>query len=298
MQRSIALLTVFVLLSACAGNRVNNKVDNKADTQSEIRLQGQPNFRDIGGYLTSDGRKVKRGAVFRSGELPRLTEEDVQYLEALEIRTVVNFLQQEEIDARGDDRLPENVRIMLLPISSGVDGDLPIKVLHARQTGDFTDVPVELNPELHRILIREAEQEYASLLRELAKPASIPLVFHCSHGVHRTGTATAVLLSALGVPWETVRKDYLLSNLYRKKEVEQRLVELQNRAAKTFAIKPEQVDMANINAFYILQPEYIDASLDEAIKRYGSMDNYIREGLGITDQEILSLRRQLLEPEK
>ncbi len=148
------------------------------------------------------------------------------------------------------------------------------------------------------MLIREANKEYASLIRELIKPDSKPLVFHCSHGVHRTGTAAAVLLSALGVPWETVREDYLLSNEFRKDEVEQRLVELQIRAAETFDIKHEQVDMTNINAFYILKPEYIDASLEQAINQYGSMSNYIREGLGITDNELVNLREQLLEQEK
>jgi protein-tyrosine phosphatase len=299
-MKRILLLTVFIFLSACNDGKDQAELssDTRSDTHSKARLQGQPNFRDIGGYLTSDGRIVKRGLVFRSGELPRLTEKDVQQLEALDIKTVVNFLQQEEIDARGNDRLPENVREIHLPIITETDPDLPVMVLRARQTGDFTDVPVELNPEVHRLLIREANKEYASLIRELIKSESKPLVFHCSHGVHRTGTAAAVLLSALGVPWETVREDYLLSNEFRKDEVERRLVELQNRAAETFDIKPEQVDMTNIKAFYILKPEYIDASLEQAISQYGSMSNYIREGLGITDDELVSLREQLLEPEK
>ena len=51
----------------------------------------------------------------------------------------------------------------------------------------------------------------------------------------------------------------------------------------------------NIEAFYILQSAYIDAALDEAIKQYGSMENYIRKGLGISDQEIKLLQDRLLE---
>ena len=315
-MQQLLLLTVFILLCACSRDQGSSdqsssdrpethletqpqtQPESQLETQLETQLQGQPNFRDIGGYLTRDGRKIKRGLVFRSGELPRLTEKDVQHLETLDIKTVVSFLQQEEIDGRGKDRLPPNVREIHLPIKTVVDPDLPVKILQARQTGDFTNVPAELNPELHRLLIREANKEYASLIRELARPASRPLVFHCSHGVHRTGTATAIILSALGVPWETVREDYLLSNTYRKAEVERRLMELRMSAAKTFDIKPEQVDMRNINAFYILQPEYIDASLEQAIKQFGSMSNYIREGLGITDNELVNLREQLLEQEK
>ena len=68
--------------------------------------------------------------------------------------------------------------------------------------------------------------------------------------------------------------------------------------ADTFLVEPEEVDTTNIKAFFVLEPSYIDASLDEAVKQYGSMDNYIRNGLGITDKELKSLREQLLEPMK
>ena len=261
------------------------------------KLTGQPNFRDLGGYKTSDGRTVKSGLIFRSGELPNLTNEDINKLETLGIKQVVNFLTDEEIAAHGADRLPNNVSTRQLPIAGGdaVGGGMAGAVLKARQTADFSQVPVELNPEIHRMAIREGTEQYAALLRELTDADKRPLVFHCSHGVHRTGTAAAILLSALGVPWETVRKDYLLSNEYRKDEVQGRLNQLRDRAAKSQGISPQQVDMTNINAFYILQPSYIDASLDEAVKQYGSMDNYIRDGLGIDNDLVKKLRDALLE---
>ena len=269
----------------------------QAANPSAVQLEGQSNFRDLGGYRTSDGRTVKSGLVFRSGELPRLTDDDVAKLERLGIKTVVNFLTNEEIKARGEDRLPEDVRELRLPLAGGdaEGGGLAGAVLRARKTADFSGVPVELNAELHRLTVREAGKQYAALLRELAEEKNRPLVFHCSHGVHRTGTAAAIVLSALGVPWNTVRKDYLLSNKCRKEEVAQRLEQLREQAAKNQGIPPEQVDMSNINAFYILQPSYIDASLDEAVKRHGSMENYIRVGLGIEDALIEKLRRELLE---
>lgn len=174
-------------------------------------------------------------------------------------------------------------------------GELAEAVSYARATGNFTEVPPELNAEIHRILIEQGREYYADLLRELASLESKPLVFHCSHGVHRTGTAAAILLSALGVPWETVREDYMLSNTYREEEIERRLGQLREKAAETFLIEPEEVDMTNIEAFYVLQPTYIDASLDEAVKQYGSMDNYIRQGLGIDEATIQALRDQLLQ---
>jgi len=261
--------------------------------ERHVLLDGQSNFRDIGGYKTTDGKTVKWRQVYRSGELPRLTNEDVEKVKKLGIKKVVNFLNENETKARGKDRLPNGTKEVSLPIES--EGGLVDVVLEARKTADFSKVPVGLNPELHRVLVQEADQQYAAFLRELADPKNRPLVFHCSHGVHRTGTAAAILLSALGVPWETVREDYLLSNEYRKEEVAKRVEQLRELAAKNQGIPADRVDMANINAFYILQPDYIDASLEEAVKQYGSMDKYIRDGLGITKEEIKSLRDALLE---
>lgn len=289
VKQLLFLFTFFAAAVVLAGT---------VEDKRHVSLDGQSNFRDIGGYITTDGRKVKWGEVYRSGELNKLSDSDVAKLDGLSIRTVTNFLTKVEIEARGHDRLPEGVREILLPMEAGNMGDLAAVVSEARQTGDFSKVPVELNPEIHRLLITEARQHYATLLREIANSANRPLVFHCSHGVHRTGTATAILLSALGVPWETIREDYLLSNKYREKEIDRRVNELQLAAARTLNINPEKVDMTNIKAFYILQSEYIDASLDEAVKRYGSMENYIREGLGITEKELVSLREQLLVPVK
>ncbi len=263
------------------------------DDRRHVPLDGQSNFRDLGGYETTDGRKLKWGEVFRSGELPRLSDADVDRLESLGVRTVVNFLTPAEIEQRGEDRLPAGVQKIAAPIA-GAEDELVLVVLEARMTGDFSAVPPELNADIHRILLTDAKEEYAALLRAAADPANRPLVFHCSHGVHRTGTAAAVLLSALGVPWETVREDYLLSNVYRAEEIDRRLAELRDLAAENQGVSPESVDTTNMEAFYRLQGAYIEASLEEAVEKHGSMEAYIRDGLGLTQEEIRTLRDQLL----
>ena len=259
-----------------------------------VSLVGQSNFRDLGGYESVNGRSLQWGQVYRSGRLVKLTDADVTRLEALGICTVVNLLTEDDKEAYGRDRLPTGAREVSLPIDSDTATRLSNQATTALKSGDFSKIPVELNPEIHRILIHDGQQQYAALLRLIADPANRPLVFHCSHGVHRTGTGAAILLSALGVPWETVRQDYLLSNQYRHDEVQKRLTQLRQMAAEKQGVALEQVDMTNMNAFLIQNGAYIDASRDEINKAFGSMADYFQDGLAVSQQEIVQLQEALL----
>lgn len=260
-----------------------------------IKLEGESNFRDLGGYEAADGRTVKWREVFRTGELGSLTDTDVGKLDDLDLKTVVNFLLPEEIEKDGPDRLPDGVELVHDPITGDRSAELSMIAHDAISSGNFDKLPAEINLEIHAILMDEAKEQYARLLRTLSDPDNRPLTFHCSGGIHRTGTATAILLSALGVPWETVRDDYLLTNVFNKDENEEALSKLRAKAAAASNVDPMDVDMTNVEAFYILEAAYIDGALRAAEKHFGSMDAYIREGLGISEEEVSDLRTELLE---
>lgn len=280
-------LAAALFLALCVSGEASGQTDHR-----HIELEGEHNFRDVGGYQTSDGQQVVTGCVYRSGRLPDLTDEDVAKLEEIGIKTVVNFLTEDEIEAAGQDRVPPGTKQVLLPIES--DDGMVAVILKARETADFSNVDASLNPGFHSMLVEQAKPEYAELLRAIINTDE-PLVFHCSHGIHRTGTATAILLWALGVPWETIREDYLLSNHYREAEVERRLNQFRQLIARKKQISADDVDMTNLNAFYILQPHYIDATRDQIVKEYGGIDGYLTQGLGLKDAEIANLRSRLLK---
>ena len=117
----LKVLSVSVVFvgSGCDRPQENSPKGSSNSPSRLIPLEGQDNFRDMGGYRTADGRTVKGRQVFRSGELPKLADDDVAALDELGVKTVVDFLTGEKIASRGEDRLPDGVR--KAPLSMDAD---------------------------------------------------------------------------------------------------------------------------------------------------------------------------------
>src|SRR5882757_5436452 len=166
-----------------------------------VPLEGGSNFRDLGGYRTADGRIVRRATVFRSAHLGNLTEEDRAALARLGVRTIV--------DLRGVSEAAETPHSI-----DGVD----CRVVGAKIRGAVADGSA--NPHLmmqfltdhYRDYPRRCAPGFRTLFATLSDGTHRPLVFHCTAGKDRTGFASALLLSLLGVPWESVMEDYLRTN--------------------------------------------------------------------------------------
>lgn len=257
-----------------------------------VPLEGQPNFRDLGGYEAADGRRLRWGAVYRSGELSQLSKEDVDKLAALGIRTVVDFRSPPEVAARGQGRLPPGAELRPMPIASS---DVFSKLIPMFLKGDFSLVPPNLLDRVNRLLVTEFTEQFGGLLRTLFEPARRPLVFHCTQGKDRAGFGAAMVLSALGVPWETVLEDYLLSNEYRKAENDKLLEMVRAFAASQGKAGAEEIAFERVEGLLYVKEQSLQAAHDEILERHGSIEAYLIEGLGASEKDLLQLREDLLE---
>ena len=289
--KSIILKSILLLffISACE-NRGDSS--SKEKFQRHIKLEGQSNFRDLGNYKTVSGERIKTGVLYRSGTLANISEMDKKVIESLGIRTVVNFLTEEEIAKRGSDNLPSDVRSVYLPIDG--NGNEISKLILARQTGDFTSMPVDFNYQIHKILPETGKNSYAAFFKVLADSTNYPIAFHCSHGVHRTGTAAALMLNMIGVPWEMVVDDYMLSKDYRQKENLKRINQLDSIARNNDINVDFDTNKANIEAFYILEPEYLEGTKYYIEEVYGSFENYFNQ-IGLSAEDVQNIRHNLIE---
>ena len=176
------------------------------------RLIGASNFRDVGGYVTTDGYRVQQGRIFRSNQLGQLTSQDLSQLETLGVHSVVDFRSDDEIAKAGPGLLTGAFR-HTLPIDPSIGYQLRTRLEGGQPIN--RQVTEELMCDLYRGFVRDHAGHFRRFF-ELLLAESTPLVFHCSAGKDRTGFAAALILSALGVSRDVVFQDYMLTNLLWK----------------------------------------------------------------------------------
>ncbi|MGD9884314.1 MAG: tyrosine-protein phosphatase [Reyranella sp.] len=174
-----------------------------------VPLEGGSNFRDLGGYRTKDGRVVRRGAVFRSAHLGNLTAVDRSALGRLGVRTIV--------DLRGINEAAETPHrvdgVDCRIVGAHIEPRLGDRIVAAVADGSASPhLMMQFLTEHYRDYPHRCAPGFRTLFATLSDGAHRPLVFHCTAGKDRTGFASALLLTLLGVPWETVMDDYLRTN--------------------------------------------------------------------------------------
>ena len=256
---------------------------------SRIELRGSRNLRDLGGYRTMDGREIKKGVLYRSDHLSKVTKRDVERVAALGVKTVYDLRGEEERE-RDPQRLPEivSMKVVSLPIFyQGLDPYVTarrIVISGDVEEGEFHDVMVEA----YRAYVLDFRTQWSLLLKGLAEPGTLPALIHCTYGKDRTGLAVAIVLRSLGVPRENVMEGYLLSNKFWESKTE--LYSCLANCASCF-----RTPRSEVRALMEVRPEYLEAAFAAIDEKYGSFEGYLHEGLGIDELTLQRLRSALLE---
>ena len=250
----------------------------------KLPFTGAHNFRDLGGYKTEDGKTVKWGKVYRSDNLHSLTDEDVKYMERLNIKSVVDFRSDEERNEE-PDRLTPNMTPILLPIKFEPEG-VTETLMQDLTFGDLDSS--NLLRDFNVILVKEFTEEYRQFFRHIVDNGGEPFVLHCTAGKDRAGFGSAMILTVLGVPREKIIEDYLKTNKYVSDHVDRKLLETE---LKTFF----RADSDNLRKINLVEERYIQAAFDTIDSHWGGMDRYISEGLNLTEEDIEKIRNYYLE---
>jgi protein-tyrosine phosphatase len=246
-----------------------------------VVLEGAFNVRDLGGFAGLDGRIVRRGQVFRSAALSSLTEADVATLSALGLKLVVDLRSTGERLHR-PSRLPTETWARDYDNS---DADL---VRALREPGVTALEVRERMATAYADLIDEQAVSFAMLFQRIAGGA-VPILFHCAAGKDRTGIAAALLLTLLGVSRTDVEADYLQSL-----DAVGRILD-DARAALSVSGVPD-IDEAVLAPVLGVERGYLDTLFDTVGRRFGSVEGYVEERLGLSVNDVEAIRRRLLDP--
>jgi protein tyrosine/serine phosphatase len=241
------------------------------------RLEGTPNFRDLGGLATVDGRVTRRGVLFRSSALEELSERDVRLLIAdIGLRTVIDLRSADDREI-AQPLLDTPVRYINLPISRGG----PTTSLE-RPMG--ADGRVDM-PRIYRMYIETSAPSITGIIAELTSGAT-PALFHCAAGKDRTGVVAAIVLSAVGVTRAAVIADFMKT----EPALADIIAYLQRRPAYADIVHrfpPGTMDV---------DPKYISDFLDDVDRTYGGMSTWLTEHAGVSTELVARLEQLLVEP--
>lgn len=254
-----------------------------------IELEGTCNTRDQGGMETVSGQRVRAKKLIRSDALDRLSDNDIRILvDECDLRTVIDLRTDVEQQAAPDpiERMPD-VKFVSLPVLAGSAVGLTREhSLHSlweeflKLKGDPMGVISKTYP---LMLLGDAGiAAYKQFFEILLAQEEGAVLWHCSEGKDRTGVASMLILFTLGVPFATIMEDYLATNLFAR----QKMKRIANDLKKVhLADKSDEALLALICA----HEEYMDAAMEAVEGKYGSLDAYLTEVLGLT-----SVKRQIL----
>ena len=238
-----------------------------------VELAGVSNLRDIGGYLTEDGHVVRRGMVFRSAALAKLTQADIAVVDTLGLRTICDF--RGVVESQSAPTPLTGPAIVNLPIEPTVGAGLR-DILRPKEASGEAQYAVLERP--YPAYALSSQEQYRTML-DLVADGGTPLLFHCSAGKDRTGFGAALLLTVLGVAWDTVVADFQATNRLWRRDT----------------VPADDIPPSVRESLLQADPALLAAAFEAARRRYGSVEAFLEQALGFGPARRQRLRDVMLE---
>lgn len=242
------------------------------DPKRLIALDETVNFRDVGGYVGSGGRRVRWKTLYRSDGLSHLSKSDTATIASLGLASVFDLRSGKEM---AHNRFPVDelaVTYHHLPLVSELPDPEHFDVVPGFMASHYLDFATD---SITRI---------GTAITLLARPSAYPAVVHCAAGKDRTGVLIAIVLALVGVHDDTIVADYALSD--------RAMPALRTLLIARFGKAAERV--ANAGKIMAATADDMAAFLGSVREQFGSYANYARLA-GVGPDALDSLRDALLE---
>lgn len=283
MKKTFLALVLFTSVPVIAQAPVATQTASAPERAREIALTGGDNFRDVGGYRTGDGHKVRWGKLYRSASVGRYSTEDQALIRKLAVGSIIDLRSTRERQA---DKAPwmQTADVGYWTRDYDLSGG-NLGALFAKGATFDAETMRGVMIQGYRGFPKEQAASYRILFDRLLTSDKAVIV-NCTAGKDRTGLGVALVLSALGVPYETIVEDYLLSNTLLDMEA------LRADAGMNAAMAALPADVAK--PLLGVERAYLDAAFEQINKDYGSVDAYLAQELGVDAAASRRLRQRML----
>ena len=291
MIRTLSItLCIMVMFVSCKTNIID---EQKIELKNQlIGITSAHNARQLGGYQIGDQR-IKDNLLLRTAKISELSEEDSTLLcDKYKVQCIYDFRGKKE-SLSAPDVIPGKARYLSLALSFSEDeNETDTKFENEEQMigmllqyADHPSVQAMCTSMYDVIFFEESSQEvYRQFFADLltVKPEDGAVLWHCTQGKDRAGSASAMLLAALGADRELIMADFILSKDYYDPMTSK--IKTETESQKTV-----------INTLISANPAIFEATLNKVDEKYGSLRNYLTECLGVTPEMMNVLRDRYLE---
>jgi protein-tyrosine phosphatase len=230
-----------------------------------MEIKSVLNFRDLGGNLTIDNKKIRNGVIFRSANPDNISKDDINKFYLLNIRTIIDLRALHE--CKKLRRLIDNIDHLSIPMDFNHIMREKLKPFLYKRNSE--DIIAEISNSLYLDILDAVGPLFKQIMEVLVSSDRCPVLIHCQAGKDRTGIVCALILLALGTERHFIIEDYLKSNdallPYFKKM-------LLIRKILSFGFFPSRRVLFAIT----VRQRNIESVLDRIADHYGGIESYLK----------------------
>jgi len=260
--------------------------------ENVVAIEGTSNLRDIGGYPTRGGGRLRRGKVYRSEALvfsgaptkaSIYREDNAHAYKQIEVKTIVDLRGKQEVDA-SPTAWPHATELIAFPMDAGGEGDATV-IMKLLREGKLRAFGVADLARFYAAMARSLAPMFGGALNALARPGRLPALVHCAAGKDRTGMFIAFLMEILDVPREHILSNYAFTDVLRPDRVY-----LYRDILDKAGVEPEAV-----RSLFESPAQALDTTLDGLRAEFGGVEAFLTGAAGVSPDSLRRLREELVE---
>lgn len=243
-------------------------------------------YRDLGGIKNKEGKAIKHNMLIRGKCLYKLKKKDIEKLKSHNIGKIIDLRTAVEIDEKPNEKI-ENIEYIHMPIFK----EKMAGITHEKEESKLKMLMNMVSiKNLYKLMVTDeySVSQLKNIVHEIVNSKTYPVFFHCTAGKDRTGIVAMLLLYILDVEEEKIMENYLEINKKHKPKGDlfYYLIRIL-MFNKKLAIRARE--------YYIVDKAYLNTATHAIEEKYGSMENYITNVLGVTKEMKEEFKNKVLE---